>query len=205
MGGRLLEEGRLMDKATPVTCAICAHSFRPDCEPIAGARCPRCGAVGTFAAAPEPRPRRKSLWIAALIVGAAASAVAARGPIVRVAPEAARVYAAIGMPVNLRGLAFADVKTSLIDGDGGRVLTVEGALVNLRDRKTEAPDMRIALRDSASHEIYAWTAHPPKAALAAREQAPFRLRLAAPPAGAEEVVVRFARDGEASASDERRL
>jgi hypothetical protein len=194
-----------MEKATPVTCAICSHSFRPSGEPHPSPRCPRCGAVGAFASAPARRKRAKTLLIAALIVGAAMTAVAARGPVVRVAPEAARVYAAIGLPVNLRGLAFADVKTSLVDGDSGRVLTVEGALVNLRDRKTEAPDMRIALRDAADHEIYAWTAHAPKAALAAREQAPFRLRLAAPPAGAERVVVRFATAGEEAAPDERRL
>jgi hypothetical protein len=195
-----------MDKSTPVTCAICAHSFRLNRQPQLAPRCPRCGAVGAFASAPARRKRAKTLLIAALIVGAAMTAVAARGPVVRVAPEAARVYAAIGLPVNLRGVAFSDVKTSLVDGDGGRVLTVEGALVNLRDGKTEAPDMRIALRDAANHEIYAWTAHAPKAVLAAREQAPFRLRLAAPPIGAETVVVRFATSGEeAAAPDERRL
>jgi hypothetical protein len=194
-----------MDKSTPVTCAICAHSFRLDSQQRRASRCPRCGAVGAFAAAPAGRPRAKTLLIAAIVLAAAATAVAARGPIVRVAPGAARVYAAIGLPVNLRGLAFADVKTSLVEGDGGRVLTVEGALVNLRDRKTEAPDMRIALRDAGNHEIYAWTAHAPKAVLSAREQAPFRLRLAAPPVGAEQVVVRFATAGEEAAPDERRL
>jgi hypothetical protein len=194
-----------MDKSTPVTCAICAHSFRLDSEPRLATRCPRCGAVGAFAPAAASRRRSKTIFIAALVVGAAATAVAAREPIVRVAPAAARVYAAIGIPVNLRGVAFAEVKTSLVDGDGGRVLTVEGALVNLRDRKTEAPDMRIALRDAANHEIYAWTAPAPKAVLAAREHAPFRLRLAAPPAGAEAVVVRFATSSEEAASDPRRL
>jgi hypothetical protein len=125
-------------------------------------------------------------------------AVAARTPIVRVAPTTARVYAAIGLPVNLRGIAFDDLQTTIVEADGRRVLTVQGALVNLRDQKAETSDMRIALRDAQSHEIYVWTAHAPKASLDPREQTAFRLRLASPPPGAQDVMVRFA-----SATDKR--
>src|SRR5258708_39508415 len=41
---------------------------------------------------------------AVAIVACAMTAIAARKPIVRAAPAAARVFAAIGLPVNLRGL-----------------------------------------------------------------------------------------------------
>jgi hypothetical protein len=194
-----------MSKPSSMICAICAHSFRGEAGVGAHERCPRCGAGAIVAHAPPRRPRGKVLLAALIILGVAATALAARAPITRAAPAAARVYAAIGLPVNLRGVSFEDVKTSLVNGEGGRVLTIEGALVNLRDGKTEAADMRIALRDAASHEIYAWTAHAPKAVLAPREQAPFRLRLAAPPIGATEVMVRFATSAEEAESAERRL
>jgi hypothetical protein len=81
------------------------------------------------------------------------------------------------------------------------VLTVEGALVNLRGQKTEVPDMRIAVRDADSREIYVWTTRPPKAALEAREETPFRLRLASPPPGARQVMVRFGSVSEKTAAE----
>jgi hypothetical protein len=175
-----------------MTCEICA---RPHRRRGVGdlLRCPRCGGPLAAAGAAKPRSRRARPLIAAtLVLACAMTAVAARTPIVRVAPATARIYAAIGLPVNLRGVAFDDLHTSIVEAEGRRVLTVEGALVNLRDRKVETSDMRIALRDAQSHEIYAWTVHAPKPALEPREQTAFRLRLASPPAGAEEVMVRFA-------------
>jgi hypothetical protein len=164
-------------------------------------RCPRCG--GPLVAAEKPRSRRATpLIVAVLVLAAGMAVVAARTPIVRVAPATARIYAAIGLPVNLRGVAFDEVHTSIVEADGRRVLTVEGALVNLRDQKVETSDMRIALRDAQSHEIYVWTAHAPKAALEPREQTAFRLRLASPPSGAQEVMVRFASNFDKRASIE---
>jgi hypothetical protein len=179
-----------------MTCEICA---RPQQSRSVGDlfRCSRCG--GPLKPPTKAAPRRStSLVVGLLILAAGMAAVAARTPIVRIAPAAARVYAAIGVPVNLRGVAFDDLHTSIVEADGRRVLTVEGALVNLRDQKVETTDMRIALRDAQSHEIYVWTAHAPKTALEPREQTSFRLRLASPPSGAQEVMVRFA-----SASDKR--
>jgi hypothetical protein len=173
-----------------MTCNICA---RPHRSRRVGdlLRCPRCG--GPLAPAKKPRSRRTPpLIAAALALAVVMTAVAARTPIVRVAPATARIYAAIGLPVNLRGVAFDDLHTSIVEADGRRVLTVEGALVNLRDQKVETSDMRIALRDAQSHEIYAWTVRAPKPTLEPREQTAFRLRLASPPAGAQEVMVRFA-------------
>jgi hypothetical protein len=127
------------------------------------------------------------------------AAVAAKEKIVRWAPATARVYAAIGLNVNLRGVAFNDLRTSVVEADGRRVLTVEGALVNLTGEKVETQDMRIALRDVESREIYVWTTRAPKAELQPREETSFRLRLASPPPGAREVMVRFAAVSDKSA------
>ena len=125
------------------------------------------------------------------ILGVAMSALASRVAIVRAAPESARIFAALGPPVNLRGLALDNVRTSLFDLGDKKMLVVEGSIVNLRDRPTEAPDMRIALRGADKRELYVWTAPAPKALLAPNEQVAFRTRLAAPPDGVGDVLVRF--------------
>jgi hypothetical protein len=118
-------------------------------------------------------------------------AVAERAAIVRAAPATARLFAAIGLPVNLRGLALADVQAQLSDADGKPMLTVEGSIVNLREQTMGAPPMRIALRDAEKHEIYVWTAQALAAKLGPGERATFRTRLAAPPLGARDIIVRF--------------
>ena len=76
------------------------------------------------------------------------------------------------------------------------MLVVEGAVVNLRDAPTEAPNMRIALRGADQRELYVWTAPAPKAKLGPNEHAAFRTRLAAPPDGVNDVLVKFASAGD---------
>jgi len=125
------------------------------------------------------------------ILGSAMGAVAARAAIVEAVPGAARIFAAIGLPVNLRGVAFENLRTNVFELDDRKMLVVEGAILNLRDTPTPAPTMRITLRGGDKRELYVWTAPPPKAILAAGERVAFRTRLAAPPDGARDVLVRF--------------
>jgi predicted Zn finger-like uncharacterized protein len=133
-----------------------------------------------------------ALLAAMAIIGAAMGALAARAAVVRAVPGAARIFAAVGLPVNLRGLALDNVRTNIFDLGDKKMLVVEGSIVNLRDSATEAPNMRIALRGADKRELYVWTAPTPKAKLAANEQVAFRTRLAAPPEGVSDVIVRFA-------------
>jgi hypothetical protein len=94
--------------------------------------------------------------------------------------------------VNLRGLALDNVRTNTFDLPEGKVLVVEGVVVNLRDSAIAAPDIRIALRGADKRELYVWTSPAPKDRLAANEEVSFRTRLAAPPEGVRDVLVRFA-------------
>lgn len=155
--------------------------------------------IETFAAR---RARRDALrqrrWLkpglpAAILALAAANAavVAWRMDIVRLLPQTASLYAAIGLPVNLRGLAFDDIRMSREQHEGVGVLVVEGSIVNVTGRPAEVPRLRLALRNEGKSEIYAWTARPPSSILAPGETLPFRSRLASPPADAREVQVRF--------------
>ncbi|HLJ72917.1 MAG TPA: DUF3426 domain-containing protein [Roseiarcus sp.] len=178
-------------------CGNCGRQF----ESGGGVRfCPRCGGSAAADGFFRRRVRAAAPVLAlGLALAGAMGAVGARDRLVRWVPATAPAYAAIGLPVNLRGIAIDGVGASIVETAGRRVLTVEGSMVNLRGQKAEIPDMRIALRDANAHEIYVWTARPPKAALDPREETSFRLRLASPPAAAHDVLVRFASAIEKSA------
>jgi len=114
-----------------------------------------------------------------------------RGDVVRVMPQTASLYAAIGLPVNLRGLAFSDVAMSKEMHDGVTVLVLQGAIANVSRQPLEVPRVRFALRNANGNEVYSWTTLPARPALAAGEAQPFQTRLASPPAEGRELIVRF--------------
>jgi predicted Zn finger-like uncharacterized protein len=150
--------------------------------------------------APKAKNRRKlvipwpRLGIPAVIVALAAILVALagfRGQIVRFAPQTASLYAAVGLPVNLRGLLFENVRTTGEVHEGVPVLIVEGTIANVVNRTVEVPRLRFGMRNAAGHEIYAWTTVTGRSILAPGETATFRSRLASPPPDGRDVIVRF--------------
>jgi len=114
-----------------------------------------------------------------------------RAAVVRHFPQTASLYAAVGLPVNLRGLFFESVKSRSEFEDGTNVLVIEGTIVNLTTRTMDVPRLRFALRNASGHEVYAWTAQPTKSTLGSGNGLPFRARLASPPADGRDVIVRF--------------
>jgi predicted Zn finger-like uncharacterized protein len=194
----------LGDEICRFRCSRCGHSWGIQPRPtLAGSLAPFSGAART-AQRRIPRLRRLAARVrrlaapvacAAALAGAMA-AVAARAEIVAIAPAAGGLYAAIGLPVNPLGLAIADVSARLGAGGDKSLLAVEGALVNLRDKETAAPNLRIALRAADGRELYVWTTRPPKDRLAAGERAPFVARLAAPPPGVVDALVKFVAPGD---------
>lgn len=136
------------------------------------------------------RPGAAPALILVLAV-AIAALVFWRGSVVKHAPQLASLYASVGLPVNLRGLEFTDVKVTRETHDGVAVLVVEGSIVNAVSRPVEVPRLRLAMRSEKGSEIYAWTAMPTKEALAPGETLAFRSRLAQPPGDGRDVTVRF--------------
>jgi predicted Zn finger-like uncharacterized protein len=120
-----------------------------------------------------------------------AALIARRADVVRVAPQTASLYAAIGLPVNLRGLTFTDVTTATESHDGVQVLVVEGNITSASTRVVEVPRLRFSVRNRSGQEVYAWTALPTRSVLAPGETLAFRSRLASPPPDARDVLVRF--------------
>jgi hypothetical protein len=138
------------------------------------------------------------LWLGIGLVMAATLFVLAKPrAVIRVLPRLSGLYAAAGMPVNLRGFAFEHVTARFEEAGGARFLAVEGVLRNVARAAGDAPRLRLTLSDAAGRKVYAWTASTGVRALGPGEAAPFRARLAAPPPEAQRVMVDFVADAAA--------
>ena len=135
------------------------------------------------------RPRLATVILA--LVAVHAVLLGWRSDVVRLMPQTASLYAAIGLPVNLRGLAFSDVTTASEMSEGVPVLLVKGRITNVTRQAHDVPRLRFAMRNTAGNEVYAWTSLPSRPQLAPGETEPFETRLASPPADGQAVIVRF--------------
>ena len=142
---------------------------------------------------PPARSWRGQGW-AALIIGLIVvngSLIAGRSEVVRVLPQTASLFETIGLPVNLRNLAFEGIKTKHEQQDGVIMLVVEGIIATTGRTITEVPRLRFSIEAANGHEIYAWTALPTRTRLAPGETLPFKTRLASPPEQGRIIKVRF--------------
>ena len=155
-----------------------------------GSNCDQ-GSPGTIGGGTAP-----ALVFLAFMIAATAT-IAERAAIVRVAPATAAAYASLGMPVNLRGLSIDGVRAMIAEQpDDRRELLVTGEIVNLRQAETPVPNLRLTLLGEDRRELYLWTAQEPKSRLGPHERVAFRARLAAPPAGLRDVLVKFDAPGD---------
>src|ERR1035441_7564301 len=136
---------------------------------------------------------RSSRWTAIILVLVACNValLGARKDVVRYLPQTASLFAAIGLPVNLRNLKFENVRISKEAPDGVNTLIVEGSIVSTAGNPTEVPRLRFAARNATGQEIYTWTALPSRSILGSGESLEFSSRLSSPPADASDVMVRF--------------
>jgi predicted Zn finger-like uncharacterized protein len=114
-----------------------------------------------------------------------------RAEIVRLLPQTATFYKMVGLEVNLRGLAFKDIKVTNETVDGKPVLVIEGIIVGETKKPVELPRLRFSVRDAQGTEIYAWNAVLEQPVLNPGERAYFKSRLASPPPEGRNIDVRF--------------
>jgi hypothetical protein len=147
--------------------------------------------AASISVAPAPKDRLPG-WAAAVAILMGVSAlIALREKIVDLAPPAAKVFAAIGLPVNLAGLELREVR-SHIEMDGARkVLAVEGEIANMRRESRSVPPVALTVRGEDGQAKYAWTTRAAKSRLEPGETIAFRARLASPPESGTDVLVRF--------------
>jgi predicted Zn finger-like uncharacterized protein len=138
------------------------------------------------------KSRRSSRWTAIILVLFAfnVALVGARSEVVRFLPQTASLFAAIGLPVNLRQLSFEDVRVSRETDNGATVLAIEGKIVSKASRTVEVPRLRFAARNAQGREIYTWTARPERNSIGPSESFTFH-SFAKPPEDAVDVLVRF--------------
>jgi len=114
-----------------------------------------------------------------------------RADVVRLLPQTATFYKVVGLEVNLRGLAFKDIKVSNETVDGKPVLVIEGTIVGESKKPVELPRLRFSVRDAQGAEIYAWNAVLEQPVLKPGDRAYFKSRLASPPPEGRNIDVRF--------------
>ena len=144
------------------------------------------------------RGRQRSRWgvsgtaaVVPMLIAANLALIGWRVDLVRLFPQTAPLYAAIGLPVNLLGVDFARLTARADTGDDVPVLVVDGRLANVTQRAVRLPKLRFSLRDHRGQEVYDWAEAPPKALLAPGESLPFQSRLVSPPERGSEIVVAF--------------
>ena len=181
----------------PVTIAD-APPIAPE-EPPTAAEAAEADEIENFAArrkrlqARRNKERRSSRWTALILVLFAfnVALVGARSEVVRFFPQTASLFAAVGLPVNLRHLKFENMRISKETQEGLSALVIEGTIVSVASKATEVPRLRFAARDAAGQEVYTWNALPSRSILGPGEKLDFRSRFVSPPPNATDVMVRF--------------
>lgn len=213
-------EAALGAEGRVVRCKSCAHEWHAAAdEPVEdgqnttgdaeqdlaedrNAAPPRGGDIETAALRGKLRRRQKGPstggragW-AALAAAASLAAVLALGytfrhTVVDSIPASAGVYKLAGVDINPFGLDFTNVRVSRIFENGLPVLSVSGEVVNISGTHVGVPRVRLGLRDGRRQEIYHWTVPVTEEPLPPAGRARFATKLAAPPAEARDVMVRF--------------
>jgi hypothetical protein len=89
-----------------------------------------------------------------------AAIIGSRADLVWAMPQTASFFAALGLPVNLRGVHFDRLAATAERRDGEPVLVVQGAIRNSTAESADVPLLRFAIRNAEHQEIYSWAAAP---------------------------------------------
>jgi predicted Zn finger-like uncharacterized protein len=156
--------------------------------------------IESFAARRARRERLRNLpkshvprpgTVIVLLLAVLGALIGWRSDVVRVMPGTASLFAAVGLPVNLRGLALTDITTTREAHDGATILVVQGTITNISKQPRDVPRIRFAVRNDQGAVVYTWTSLPERTALAPGDSEPFQTRLASPPPDGRVVEVRF--------------
>jgi hypothetical protein len=143
---------------------------------------------------PEPGSRVPGMiaMLAAVLFGAAF--LGGREAAVAALPDLAGLYEAVGLAVNLDGLAIESVEARF--SENGDTVTVQGLIRNVSGIEQPARPLVVTFPDAGPMASESRDFNPPAASILPGEASPFTLELADPPPGARTVVVRFRRASE---------
>ncbi len=119
-----------------------------------------------FSRPARPLPKQSSVTLAvgwaiygAVVIGLASGFYFGRAPLVAMVPEITRLYDLVGIKdevVDL-GLELRDLKTVTRQIDGGRVVVVEGRVINISNQNRDVPPLYASVTDAEGFELDRWT------------------------------------------------
>lgn len=184
-----------------VKCAACGHAWHVHgADGVASnGSIAASGAHETYRERVRERRQRKSRFAASMawfisgviFAGLLASALVFRNDIVRIWPESAKTYKALGLEVNRFGLDFNTIEHSRTFDGTTPVLTVTGTVLNISSITQPGADVRIGLRDEDGEEVGVMMASISPWSLAPGGEASFEAKLANPPAAAFDLELSF--------------
>jgi hypothetical protein len=147
---------------------------------------------------PEPPRQRRMPMIAGAVAALlfVAAFFGGREAAVTALPDLASLYAAIGLPVHLEGIAIEDVAAERSSTAAGDRIVVRGMIRNVSGDEMAVPQLAAILYDSAKVPARGESFDPPAETIGRGEAAPFLLTLDGVPSQATQVAVRFRRPGE---------
>jgi len=110
---------------------------------------------------------------------------------VRLFPDLAGTYEALGMGVNVVGLEFRDVKTLLAIRKGADVIQVDARIYSVAPGKVTVPPVVVTLLNDEGLALYEWSIAPDVPELTSGEVVDFSTQVSAPPSGATKVRLTF--------------
>lgn len=119
-----------------------------------------------------------------------------RTEIVRMFPELAGVYQAVGLSVNVIGLEFDNVETLRAQQDGQDVTLISGRVRNVTGAQVQIPAIVVSICGPDSEVLYSWSVAPPVQFLGPGESVEFETQLNSAPGDAEMIELVF-EDGRA--------
>lgn len=115
-------------------------------------------------------------------------------------PATIGIYQRLGQEVNVYGLEIRSVELQHLNVEGKNVIAVKGELTNVSSNLRKIPWLRFGLTSGDQDEVYHWILDTEARPLKPGESTSFLTRLAAPPEGADNVEIRFARAEEISSN-----
>jgi predicted Zn finger-like uncharacterized protein len=159
-------------------------------EPEAVKTAPRRGAA---AGARGEAKGKVLVWAVAagIVVALVAGAIAFRGQVVKLWPKSQAAYVGLGLPVNSLGLVIEGVRAEPTFLAGRPVLSVTGAIRNVKDEAVNSPAIRINLLNRAGKPIAAKLVRPLDPRLPPGATRHFAIAITDPPANARDLEVVF--------------
>ncbi len=138
---------------------------------------------------PAMLPRLRWPFAAAACILLVAGSLAARERVVRSLPRTAGVYQAIGLPVNVRGLEFANV-SARVEAPVSDI-AVSGEIRNVAHRRMPVQRIAYDVLDASGASVASWSEAAPTRMLASRASVAFASQPHAIPSDGRTVLVRF--------------